>query len=252
MQKCPSPVDYKVLQLTNEVWNELQLNSPWSVGMVSHLIRQEQFGTYQDWYQYYYQSGQWRADAMQDITPTTRHILDFIGPRSAKIMLKEEYHDYRGLQRHYGRSRSIILHRSGILRNAVAPKLTLNQAFQIVEYRVLGETWNGIYIREKHFENYIDGLNKHIKLVHASGEMDYNYAIDYELYMSNVLICAVQVKPETYRSDKSYIRKAIKANRAKNTCYTEDYGKPVYTILIASSGEIIENPDHYSLMTILN
>ena len=252
MKKCPSPVNYKVLQLTNEAWNGLQLNSPWSVGMVSHLIRQEQFGSYQDWYQYYYQNGEMRAEAMQDIAPTTRHILDFIGPRSAKVMLKEKYHSYIDIQHYYGRSRSIILHRSGILRYALAPKLTLNQAFQIVEYRVLGETWNGIYIREKHFENYIDGLNKHIKLVHASGKLDYSYAIDYELYISDELICAVQVKPESYNSNKSYIRKAIKANRAKNALYSKQSGKHVFTILISSSGDIIENDDHHALMNMIN
>jgi hypothetical protein len=252
MKKCPAPVHHKLLQLTNEPWNQLQLNSPWSVGMVSQLIRQEDFTSYQNWRAYYYSSGLERAEQMQNISPSTRYVLDYLGPRSAKIMLKEEYLQYINLQHNHGRSRSILLHRSGILRNALNPKLTLNEAYQIVEYRVLGETLNGIYIREKSFENHIKRLDKSITTVHAVGQLDYQYAIDYELYRDGALICAVQVKPKSYQSDKSYVRRAKSANKIKNDMYTQEFGKPVLTILVSQAGEVILDTQYGLLLSLVD
>lgn len=248
MKKCLCPVHHKLLRLTNEPWNSLHLNSPWSVGMVSQLIRQEHFISYQGWCDFYYSSGQQRVECMKEISPSTRYILDYVDPGSAKIMLKEEHLHYIDVQYNYGRSKSIMLHRSGILRKALHPKLTLNQAFQIVEYRVLGETWNGIYIREQSFENHMKGFNRNLKLVHAPGQSDYKYAIDYELYIDDTLVCAVQVKPESYLSNKSYVRRARSANKAKNDLYAIKFGKPVLTIVMTNSGEVLEDDQYEQLL----
>ena len=54
-------------------------------------------------------------------------------------------------------------------------------------------------------------------------------------------ICALQVKPESYKSDKSYVRIARKANQIKNEAFTKDRGAPVYVILITKGGQIVEN-----------
>ena len=251
MKKCPSPVSSSLLQQSNEVWNQLQLNSPWSVGMVSHLIRQEEFDSYESWFGYYYDSGCRRSEAMSHMSHSTRYILNFIGPRSAKALLKHDYAQYNSVQYNYGRTRSTILHRSSILRSAMSASLTLNQAFQLIEYRVLGETWNGIYIREKSFEKAISERYSSVDLRHVDGALDYRYGIDYEVFIESGLRCAIQVKPESYNSNRSYVKKAKAANHIKNKAYTDQSGKPVFTILISDAGAIIEDDQYQQLALLL-
>ena len=80
-----------------------------------------------------------------------------------------------------------------------------------------------------------------IRIIHATGEEDYHYGIDFHIMKKGFRVCALQVKPESYKSDKSYVRIARKANQIKNEAFTKDRGAPVYVILITKAGQIVEN-----------
>lgn len=50
-------LDRETFRATNNVWNQLGLNAPQNVGMVSDLITQESFSCKEEWEEYYYIHG---------------------------------------------------------------------------------------------------------------------------------------------------------------------------------------------------
>ena len=71
------------------------------------------------------------------------------------------------------------------------------------------------------------------------GDFDYKYGVDYEVYKSNKLICALQIKPKSYLSHNHYIEKARTANLSKNKAYLEAFGIPVYNVISKLDGTVI-------------
>ena len=53
-------IDLNKFKSTNAIWNELKLNSPWSVGYVTNLIESSIFSSKEEWRDYYYNSGKER------------------------------------------------------------------------------------------------------------------------------------------------------------------------------------------------
>lgn len=69
-------------------------------------------------------------------------------------------------------------------------------------------------------------------------EIDHTYAVDYEVYLSDKLICGLQIKPKSYLWSTPYIRKARSANKLKNNAYTRQKGVPVFDIIASNKGNI--------------
>ena len=83
---------------------------------------------------------------------------------------------------------------------------------------------------------YILGDNVIIKK--TDGEIDHKYAVDYEVYMGDVLKFGIQIKPKSYLGNVPYLRRARYANEQKFTAYKEKFGCPIYVIISKTSGEI--------------
>lgn|GEM_PF-6954540 len=78
------------------------------------------------------------------------------------------------------------------------------------------------------------------EFVKVSGEIDYKYAIDYELYKNKRKTAAIQIKPLSYKNGTSEeIQICKKANAQKNKEYKDIFGIDVYYVYSTSSGKIL-------------
>lgn len=68
--------------------------------------------------------------------------------------------------------------------------------------------------------------------------MDHEFAVDYELKKDSTLICGIQIKPQSYTWNASYIQKARNANIRKNDEYFKKFGVRVIDIIADTKGNI--------------
>ena len=59
------PIDAEKFRSTNDMWNKLMLNDPWSVGYVSSLIETKEWQTKEEWENFYYNSGEERKRKLE-------------------------------------------------------------------------------------------------------------------------------------------------------------------------------------------
>jgi MjaI restriction endonuclease len=229
---------------TNYIWNQLRLNSPWSVGYVSTLIESKDFVTKEEWRQFYYESGEERLRKINELcTPEEKEaLLDFT--KATPTLSKE----LKELNFSYGRTEEELDERGRYMYQKIVEqgnpnKVTLAECIYMVKFRVMGETWNGIIARERNTVKTMEEVFPNLSFKKTEGERDYQYGIDYELYEEEELLCAVQIKPMSYMKGFSKeIIKAKKANEAKNQKYKEEYKADVLYVYSNSKG-IISNDD---------
>lgn len=77
-----------------------------------------------------------------------------------------------------------------------------------------------------------------LTFVKAEGEMDHTYAVDFQVYKDEKLVCAIQIKPKSYLRNAPYIVKARQANANKYAAYKAKYGVSVLTVISTSKGDI--------------
>lgn len=68
--------------------------------------------------------------------------------------------------------------------------------------------------------------------------MDHTYAVDFQVYKNDELVCAIQIKPKSYLQNAPYIVKARQANSNKYAAYKAKFGVSVLTVISTSKGEI--------------
>jgi hypothetical protein len=246
-------VDALKFKSTNYLWNRLRLNHPWTVGYVSSLIESKPFSTKEEWKEYYYRSGEERLKIIhqQCTEEQKKSLFDFKNPNP--FLPKE----LKTLNLYYGRTEE-ELNKVGeymyekILEEGNPYHITLGECIYMVKFRVIGETWNGIIMRE---QNTIKTLKKAfptLSFKKVDGEKDFKYAIDYELYEGEKLLCAIQIKPISYK--KGYSKEIVRAkmaNEAKNNKYREDFHADVFYIYSDSRGNI-ENTEVLSQIRYLS
>lgn len=199
-------LDFEKFRATNNIWNQLGLNAPQNIGMVSDLITQKLFNNKEEWEEYYYE---------------------------------------------HGRSKEYLTQVGQNLYNAIKSTLniSLEECIECVRFRVICETWNGIILREV---NTIEQLkliydNKFI-FKKTIGNFDMEYAVDYEMFYKDKLICGIQIKPTSYEiSDAEYIRRAKRCNEEKNLRYTDKFNVPVITLTSETNGIITSYSERLKL-----
>lgn len=225
-------IDQKKFRSTNQLWNQLKLNHPMSVGYVTTLIESRSFSNKEEWRDFYFASGEERLEKARK---ENIDLTNFNSPQT------------KNLQLNYGRTLNELRQKGRILYNAIEKKgnplgITLAECIYIVKYRVIGETWNGIVMRER---NTVETLQKQfpqLTFQKVDGANDFKYAIDYEIYLKNKLLGAIQIKPISYLKGKSpSILTAKEANLIKNNSYTNITGKPVLYVYSNNKGEILES-----------
>jgi hypothetical protein len=232
-------IDPDKFRSTNAMWNSLRLNSPWSVGYVTTLIESEIFASKEDWEKHYFQLGQARLDALSKLTPAQKQILTNELNQNDAISW-----DLKNLNLQYGRTKDDLIRKGEILYESVKNNrhhLTEDECYECVRYRVICETWNGVIVREKNTVQALLKLYPTLEFRKVSGKIDYQYAVDYEVFKNNELKIAIQIKPKSYLRDAPYIQNARRANKAKNQLYTKDFRVSVIDIISEANGDIINH-----------
>ncbi|MGB0932094.1 MAG: hypothetical protein ACPGVB_15025 [Chitinophagales bacterium] len=229
---------------TNAVWNYLHLNDPWSVGYVSTLIEKQPFATKEAWESYYYKSGEKRQVTLLQLNSSLQKILNNgLLKRENPKSIQQIPFKYRQINTQFGRTKTDFEEKAKSLQKYCNVELTLSEAFECVRFRVICETWNGIVVRER---ATIQTLQRHFPKIDfrvSDGERDYQYAIDYELFLDDKLLGAIQIKPKSYQGNQSYLQKAKKANQRKHRAYFNAYKRNVRYIFANHQGEILNTDD---------
>lgn len=230
---------------TNGLWNNLMLNDPWSVGYVTTLVEIKEFHNKADWEDYYYSSGEAREAELSKLSPQFREKVN-----DEQLILKNKSEinsmdwSLKNLNFSYGRTRQQINKKGKILFNAASEKgidITEAECIEAVRFRTICQTWNGVVIRGRKAVELLSRTFPTTKFLKTVGDFDYEYAVDYQLYNGDKLLCGIQIKPASYeRSNAPYVRNAKEANKRKNDNYYVKFGAHVFDV-ICERGQIINS-----------
>lgn len=229
---------------TNAVWNELRLNTSWSIGSVASLIEKGTFRTKEEWKEFYFHSGNQRLEKLKqmNLSEDLKRKVILIRPDG------EIPYNVKRLNYEYGRTRGSLAFKGEVLYNEIVKRgnpygLTKRECQYAVFYRVIAESWNGVVVRER---NTMDALQIELKkqgvivsCKKTSGRIDYKYEVDYELFKNDTLLCGIQVKPPSYLQDTPYLRETKEVNEYKNRKYKQDYKVDVFYVYSKTNGEIV-------------
>ncbi len=234
-------LDPEKFRSTNDAWNSLMLNDPWSVGYVSSLIETKEWNSKEEWENFYYESGKKRNSLILNNATTLNN---FSLPLKGKSYMESLPWNLKNLNYQYGRTLEDLQKRAEALYEMVKDNgynLTVEDCLKCVRFRTICETWNGIIIRENRTIETLKTIFPDIDFEKTPGDVDHTYAVDYELKRNGKLLCAIQIKPKSYLGFAPYLQKARQANLLKNRTYKNLYHVDVYNVISKSNGEIINN-----------
>lgn len=213
---------------TNRIWNELGLNSKWSVGCVSDLIQSRKWKNKEEWESFYYQSGEERNLLVK-------------GNESLLNNFLMPYHQFSRVDRSlqqinfwHGRTKADLNARAQVLYDHVKNdrnNLSLEECCEIVRFRTICQTWNGIVIAEKKCIEILHRELPSLTFKKSSGEDDYSYAIDYEVFSGEVLVAGIQIKPLSYLGNTIYLQDARRINNLKFGAYKKEKNANVIVVV---------------------
>lgn len=253
MDLFKNEVNDKKFKSTNDLWNKLGLNTSWSVGYVSNIIKSK-FKSKEEWKEYYFKSGIERQNRLKKLPISEQNALNSL-----------TINNYHGKNAHlnynFGRTRNEIAQKGLILYEHIVKagnplQLTETECMLIAYFRVVCETWNGIAVREYNTRDYIEKYFKDrgrmISLIDTSGRFDCSFGVDFEVYHEGNIECGLQIKPPSYNGDKEYLKTAKIMNNDKNTKYKEQFNREVLYVYSEVSGEICNKEILKSLDNILS
>ncbi|UTW62016.1 hypothetical protein KFE98_18700 [bacterium SCSIO 12741] len=244
MDAFKNPLEKSRFESTNGPWNRLRLNDPWSVGYVSSLIVYRDFRSKEDWEAFYYQSGELRNNRLLELAEQERQQLN-----NFRLILthpKEVYKidpSLRGVNTSYGRTQEQLMERAAVLYQFMLSQgsdLSLMECFHCVWFRTIGQTWNGIVLREKNTLQRLADYFPDCTWKNTDGQFDHRYAVDYEMFKNGERVAAIQIKPRSYQQgNQPYLIKAREANRRKNEAYKRLFGCEVFDIISTTDGSLL-------------
>jgi hypothetical protein len=245
MDEFVKSIEDNKFRSTNGLWNDLMLNDPWSVGYVSNLIQQQEFSSKEEWESFYYNSGMARNSKISQLSEKEQATLnDFTLVLTNPKEVQKIESAKKQLNFGYGRTEEQLLEKAKMLFQKIEKQgntlsITLEECFECVRFRTICETWNGIIIREKNTILNLQNRFPKIEFRGVSGEIDYKYGVDYELYLGEQLLGAIQIKPKSYLGNAFYLQKAKSANEQKHKKYKEKFGKNAVFVISESNGNIL-------------
>lgn len=247
MEEFVNTIDLQKFASTNGAWNDLMLNDPWSVGYVTTLIELKQFKTKEEWEIFYYTSGKERDAKIEGLSLEQQEIVnDYTLARKGKSYIYTIPWNLKNLNYQFGRTPEQLNVKARELferMKALGKDITYEECCECIRFRVICETWNGVICREHNTVQKLKEYFPNIELIKVSGEIDYEYAVDYEAFYNGKLVCAIQIKPESYfNGSAQYLVNARNANQRKNSSYTLKTQVPVFNIKSTTLGKI-KNPE---------
>lgn len=232
-------------QWSNTIWNHLKLNQRWVVGLTTPLAKDSRFKSVSDFEQYYYDSGAERRRIIFSLSVSKQNILtDYMLHVKEPELIKGLSEGERKLNSGYGRTQAELHEIARYMHYQIEREgnplgITLEEARLHVIARVVYETAIGIE-RERRTAAALRRMFPSLSLCDVSGEIDSEYAVDYEAYQNGGLVLAIQIKPVSYRKAMTDIIEETKAfNKKKNDNYTERFGVPVVYVFSKTDGEIM-------------
>lgn len=149
--------------------------------------------------------------------------------------------DVKSINYEYGRTIEDLNYKAEVLHHHSKKsniKITYEESIVCVKYRIIGETWNGIKLRERNTIKTLQKKFPQLTLEKTDGSFDHKYAVDFNVYNKSQLLCGIQIKPKSYGYNMPYILKAKAANKTKNKKYLVEYGVSVIDVLSSQSGTI--------------
>jgi hypothetical protein len=237
------PIDPAKFRSTNEAWDDLKLGDPWSVGNVTTLVELKTFAAKEEWEAFYYRSGEERETLISRWDVSSQGTLqNDLLPKYDKDCVYSLNWNLRNLNTQFGRTRERLHQKAELLYDEVKANgynLTLEDCFQCVRYRVIGEAWNNMLVRERNTVKTLEGMFPQVEFRKVPGSIEQTYAVDYEAYANGHLKYALQVKPEVFTGNATYILHARQATTRKNHLYQARFGAPVYSIISDYDGNIV-------------
>lgn len=247
-------IDRKKLAATNKMWSQLKLNHSWVVGRTSTLIQQATFRTKEEWRLHYFETGEKRLKRINMLKKEDRLLLSSFDEKNhygCKANKDNNLNIYNGRTQNELNQIGDILY--GAMMSIGNPdKVTRRECRYIVNYRVVGETWNG-HIREVNtIQTLSDVLGEQVVITKTDGKTDASYAVDAELRMEGRLICGIQIKPDSYRKNFGSNDKYKKINEEKNAKYLKDKGVSVIYIYSEYNGTILNKEEIKTIKKSIN
>jgi len=243
MDEFINGLDIGRFESTNSLWNNLMLNDPWSVGYVTTLIETQEFRDKEHWENYYYSTGENREIELSKLSSDVREKLN-----DEQLVLRNKSEisnmdwSLKNINYNYGRTKQQIRQKGKILFNSATENginISEDECIEAVRFRTICQTWNGVIIRERKTVELLKKSFKNLSFQKTHGDFDYEYAVDYQLFNGDVLVCGIQIKPSSYdRSNAPYVRNAKTANKRKNENYSKRFGAPVFDVFF-EKGQIL-------------
>lgn len=256
MEKFDNKLDPEKFRSTNSTWNKLRLNAPWSIGYVTTIIEAKQFSNKEEWENFYYESGKERNREIQKLSSDMESILNnpMLSKNNPKRIENISW-KYKSLNLNKGRTKDQIAERGQILyknMKASGKNISREECTECVRFRTICETWNGVVIRERNTIKTLEGKFKNVNFKKTEGEKDHKYAVDYEIYANEQLVCGIQIKPISYRHRRlkiPYLKRAHSANVRKHRAYEQDYGNKAIYVYSRSTGAIANQKEVFPVIS---
>ncbi len=241
-----NPVLPQQSEKLESMWQGLHLQDPWSVGKLSNIFELRAFDQRQDWVEFYYRMGEMRVKELSRLTHDEVEVLenDLLASYDAEIIENLSW-QLKNINYQNGRTKEQLQKKADTLhkyamKNGV--ECTFQQCFEVIQYAVMGVTWNEAAIRA---ENTVSTLKKRFPFItfdKKDGKFDRKYAVDYELYKKQRLVCGIQIKPASYfRSFSPYIKRAKAIAAIKNQDYRQQHGSSVFDVISDTEGTILNH-----------
>lgn len=236
MEEFIRPFDYRRMESTNDMWNQLNLNSKWSIGCVSELIQKKNWSSKEEWENFYYKSGEERNGLIGDNGAILNNF------RMSYSQHNSQPSPLKAINYYHGRTKEDLMERAKVLYEAVknnGHNLSLEECYECVRFRTICQTWNGIVVAETRCISILQKTFPNLKFEKAKGDIDYDYEVDYEVYSKDgKLLLGLQIKPSSYFGYSQYLISARAINENKFKAYREAKGVDVLIV--------IYNPKVYS------
>ena len=118
--------------------------------------------------------------------------------------------------------------------------ITFKDCCWMVWFRIIGETWNGVIVRETNTIKILNQIYQNIfTFKKTEGDFDNKFGVDYEMFHGNKLLCGIQIKPSSYNeSNANHLIRARKTNEIRNKNYQHSFNVPVVTLTSKMNGDI--------------
>lgn len=244
---------------TNEIWNTLGLNHAWTIGYLTRLFKSKKFNNYADWVKFYYKSGEIRKNLLYRLPREKQYILKDCGLYKYKkeSLLDRISEEEKQLNLNFGRTEKDLYYTAKYMLCEIKIEgnphgITLEDCIDFINIRVLDEIYIGME-RERNTVATLKKMFPYLDFKDVSILTDTKYAVDFEVFHENELICAIQVKSMKYKNNNSNILiETKKYNNTKNQLYTKKFGVEVHYVFSEANGLIRDTKIFSTLNTYIN